>query len=288
MVKQLARIMMISLFLAGLVGGCGRYRVMSDVDGAPPDTLSWPDALIPPDAGLLDATPPDSKKAPDLGQDGAPSAFTITTTSPLTEATEGFAYKQQFAASGGTPPLGWLIKKGKIPAGLVLQSSGLLTGTPTQLGDFSFTLKAVDDATPPNVDQKAFTLKVKVAPLQITGGTVYNLLVIKVVVLPVVTIISGVKIPYNTQLQAKGGLKPYTWTQQKLPGLLRSLVPNSGIPTGLTLDKTGKLSGTVTTTKDVITVPGLPLKGFLFAARVADSQKKADTADGVFLLPAIP
>ena len=141
---------------------------------------------------------------------------------------------------------------------------------------------------PPNVDQKNFTLKVKVAPLRISGGTVYNLLIVKVVVLPMLTIIKGVKIPYNTTLQAKGGLKPYTWKQQKLPGLIRALVPKNGIPKGLTLDKSGKLSGSVSDSTDVITVPGIPLKGFLFAARVTDSQKKADTADGVFLIPVIP
>lgn len=275
--------MILALMATMVFGGCGRYRVLSEVDGAPPDLAPRADAKLSPDAGMQD-----DAKMLDLGADGAPSTFTITTSSPLIAATEGLAYKQQFAAAGGTAPLGWLIKKGKVPAGLILQSGGLLTGTPTQLGDFSFTLKAVDDATPPNVDQKVFLLKVKVAPLRVSGGTVYNLLIVKVVVLPVLTIIKGVKIPYNTTLQAKGGLKPYTWTKQKLPSLIRALVPNSGIPAGLTLDKSGKLSGTVTSSKDVITVPGIPLKGFLFAARVTDSQKKADTADGVFLIPAIP
>ncbi len=278
--KQIVFVVLVAL----LVGGCGRYRVMSDTDGAPPDTVPHADSVALSDAKIaLDAVPPDSK-LPDLGT----GTFKITNTSPLTAATEGLAYKLQFTASGGTAPLGWLVKKGKFPGGLVLQSGGLLTGTPTQLGDFSFTIKAVDDAVPPNVDQKNFTLKVKVAPLRISGGTVYNLLIVKVVVLPMLTIIKGVKIPYNTTLQAKGGLKPYTWKQQKLPGLIRALVPKNGIPKGLTLDKSGKLSGSVSDSTDVITVPGIPLKGFLFAARVTDSQKKADTADGVFLIPVIP
>ena len=285
---------MICATLALTVVGCGRYGVAADPDGAPPDQAPAPDAALPPDARtvMLDTAPPDLA-IPDLEIDtGLLKSLKITNTSPLPAATEGVAYKVQFAATGGTAPLGWLVKKGGVPHGLILQSGGLLTGTPTKVGDFPFTIKAVDDSTPPRLDQKAFTLTVKVAPLRITGGQVYNLLVVKVVVLPMITIIKGVKIPYSTQLQAKGGLKPYTWTEQKLPSLLASLVPKNGIPKGLTLDTSGKLHGSVSDTKDVVsvTIPGtsLPLKGFLFAARVTDNQKTKAKADGVFLLPAIP
>ncbi len=283
--QALAPLSLILLFVAG--AGCGRYRVLSESDGAPPDTTAQADGLLP-DVTAPDALRPDAGRPPDLKKDTKPSLFKIANASPLPSGMEGAAYKQQFGAIGAKGPVAWLIRKGKLPGGLILQASGLLGGTPTQIGDFTFTLKAVDDATPPHTDQKVFKLTIKVAPLRVTGGTVYNLLVLKVVVLPVVTIINGVKIPYNTQLQAKGGLKPYSWTQTKLPSMIRSLVPKSGLPKGLTLSKSGKLSGSVSSNKDVITVPGVPLKGFLFATRVTDSQKKADTEDGLFLIPALP
>ena len=284
--QALRRISM-ALLLVAAVSGCGRYRVLSDTDGAPPDAAVQ-DGLLP-DALPSDAKkPPDAKKPLDLKKDSKPSLFKIANTSPLPSGMEGAAYKQQFGAIGATPPVGWMIKKGKLPGGLILQANGLLSGAPTQIGDFTFTLKAVDDATPPNIDQKIFKLTIKVAPLVITGGTVYNLLVLKVIVLPMVTIIKGVKIPYNTQLQAKGGLKPYTWVETKLPSMIRSYVKTSGIPTGLTLSKTGKLSGSVSSNTDVITVPGIPIKGFLFSAKVTDSQKSPDSANGLFLIPALP
>lgn len=283
---------LLATLLVGLLPACGRYRVPGS-GGPSPDTRPSPDAVVRKDGGVVlkDASPADAMLA-DLGRDSGGSKLKITTASPLPAVTEGSSYKVQFAATGGTPPLGWLVRKGKIPAGLILQSNGLLSGKPTQIGDFAFMLKAVDDGVPPGVDQKIFSLKVKVAPLRITGGQVYNLFIVKVIVLPVMTIIKGVKLPYNTQLQALGGLKPYKWSKQKLPSLLRSLIPKSGLPAALTLDSSGKISGTVTDTKDVlnVTIPGtsLPLKGFLFAARVTDSQKKPSTADGVFLLPVIP
>jgi hypothetical protein len=46
--------------------------------------------------------------------------------------------------SGGTPPYSFSVTSGAIPPGLALDSSLMLTGTPTQAGDFSFEVTATD------------------------------------------------------------------------------------------------------------------------------------------------
>lgn len=70
----------------------------------------------------------------------------IMTTS-LPGATEGQAYSHQLLASGGTQPYTWTIDSGDLPDGLSLSSGGLISGTPTEDGDFNFTVQVEDDAT---------------------------------------------------------------------------------------------------------------------------------------------
>lgn len=51
----------------------------------------------------------------------------------------------QFTASGGTSPYTWDISTGALPAGLSLNAgTGLISGTPTTAGAYSFTLRATD------------------------------------------------------------------------------------------------------------------------------------------------
>jgi hypothetical protein len=259
------------------------------------------------DSGKIDGTPAESgdfeftAKVSDSLQGEAsrtfilkilPAGLHITTNSPLPGAMEGESYKQNLNAVGGVKPYGWLIKNGNLPAGLILESSGTVSGIPSQIGDFTFNIKVVDDDSPPGVDSKEFKLNVKVAPLEITADTIYNVYIAKIVILPMITIIEGFPIPYNTQLTAKGGLKPYHWTEQKIPGMLNFLIPKSGIPAGLTLDDDGKLHGSVTSTADVIEVSipmtQIKLKGFFFMGEVKDSQNPADSDNGIFLIPTIP
>src|SRR5262245_28571781 len=45
-------------------------------------------------------------------------------------------------ATGGTAPYTWSITAGALPAGLALQSNGLIAGTPTAAGSFSVTFQA--------------------------------------------------------------------------------------------------------------------------------------------------
>jgi len=102
--------------------------------------------------------------------------FTITTASPLPTGTIGVAYSQPLAATGGTSPYTWEISSGSPPPGLSLSaSSGVLGGTPTAVGTYTFTVRVTDyfqrSAT------KAFTLTIvsalaisAISPTTVTAG----------------------------------------------------------------------------------------------------------------------
>ena len=58
-------------------------------------------------------------------------------------------YSQQFTVSGGTAPYNYSVEAGLgiLPPGLTLSSSGLLSGTPTATGSYTFSLKYGDSTT---------------------------------------------------------------------------------------------------------------------------------------------
>jgi hypothetical protein len=95
------------------------------------------------------------------------SSLAITTTSPLPSGTVGTLYDSpglQFTASGGTGTDTWTVATGStLPAGLSLSSAGLLSGTPTAGGTFTFGITATDSAVPPAVVTSTFTLVISQA-----------------------------------------------------------------------------------------------------------------------------
>jgi len=216
----------------------------------------------------------------------------ITTDSPLRGAEEGSDYEVQFEALGGEPPYGWLIVDGAPPAGLELRADGRLAGVPSEIGDFGFRMRVVDAATPPAFAEKAFALTVEVAPLEIVADQRFDLFVTQIVVLPTITVIRDIPIPYDTRLQAHGGLRPYHWAEQDIPGALARFVPQSGIPDGLVLEEDGRLHGAVVDPDQiielVIPLTQIRLTGFFFFAEVTDSQPVADRDQAIFLLPTLP
>jgi hypothetical protein len=216
----------------------------------------------------------------------------ITTGSPLPQGEEGTPYSVTLKATGGVEPYIWGISQGALPTGLSLSSDGKITGTPASHGPHTFKVKAFDDSDPPNVGSKEFTLNIKIAPLEIIGDQQVDLWVTKIIVLPMVTSIAGFALPYNQQLQAKGGVKPYKWKEQPLPSFVSFLIPQHGIPAGLTLAENGKFSGQVSDPDSAIKV-SIPftqfsLTGFFFMAEVKDAQNPADSDSAIFLLPTLP
>ena len=221
-----------------------------------------------------------------------PEGLVVATESPLPDGEDGEPYEVRFEAVGGVAPYGWLVVDGAPPGGLELRADGTLAGVPNEIGSFPFTMRVVDAGDPPGFAEKAFELDINVAPLRIVGDQVFELFVTRVVVLPTITVVQNIPIPYRTQLTARGGLRPYHWSETEIPEGLRRFLPQAGIPEGLVLEEDGTLRGAVVDTGQVVelVIPFtmIRLTGFFFMAEVADSQGVADTDQAVFLLPTIP
>ncbi|MEK6406224.1 MAG: FG-GAP-like repeat-containing protein [Acidobacteriota bacterium] len=84
-------------------------------------------------------------------------------TSSLAGGTVGTSYSQTLTGSGGTLPYGWSLVAGlgTLPPGLGLSAGGVISGTPTTVGTYNFTVK-VTDAVPATA-QKALSIAVVVA-----------------------------------------------------------------------------------------------------------------------------
>ncbi len=221
-----------------------------------------------------------------------PEPLTIITLPDLGDFDEGEPMTVPLVALGGVPPYGWFLIDGELPEGLIVDAAGAVTGIPLAPGPFDFRVRIVDAQQPPGYDEQDFSLQIDLRPLSIVGETEYDLFAFKVIVLPLLTIIPGVPVPYSTDLMADGGLAPYGWSEQPLPGGLQGIITQAGIPDGLTLDPGGTLSGAVTNADQVITVPlilaGIDLTGFFFYAEVADSQNPAETDTALFVIPTLP
>ncbi len=216
----------------------------------------------------------------------------VVATERLPEAEEGIEYAAGLQALGGNPPYAWMIAEGALPAGLALLGDGRIAGTPSEIGDFPLLVKVFDNSALTQQAERELTLSVEIAPLDIVGEQQYDLWVFKVIVLPMITVVENIPIPYSQRLEARGGLRPYHWTEEELPAMLRPLIPQAGIPEGLELAEDGALSGAVTSTEQVVslTIPftQITLHGFFFLAQVADSQEPAESKQAVFLLPTLP
>jgi len=108
-----------------------------------------------------------------------PASLSITSSS-LATGTDGAAYAQTLAASGGTPGYKWSISSGSLPAGLTLASSGVISGTPTASGTSTFTVSVSDSGSPVQTKSAPLSIVVTTASLGTTwyvrpdGGTRYS------------------------------------------------------------------------------------------------------------------
>jgi hypothetical protein len=69
----------------------------------------------------------------------------IISTPSVPSGRVGSGYTYPLAASGGTTPYVWTVVLGALPPGMSLNNAqGLITGTPTQAGTFSFVVLLAD------------------------------------------------------------------------------------------------------------------------------------------------
>lgn len=140
--------------------------------------------------------------------DVAPAITTVT----LPGGAAGAAYSQTIAATGDAPIV-WSVSSGSLPTGITLSGGGVLSGTPSVGGTFSFVIQASNGA---GSDTQAYSVLIGAAPVVTTAslpngttGTVYS------------------------QTLAATGDTPITWT-----------VASGALPAGLLLSGAGVVSGT--------------------------------------------
>ena len=218
-----------------------------------PCILSTYHAYSVPGIYLITARSKTMCKMPPMSPDPATTSITIqcppisiTSPSILPTGTIGQSYSYQLQTSGGQPPIAYTITSGSLPPGLSLGLTGLISGTPTTAGTFSFTVRATDSCKAGmQSTQKAFSLtinfirfnKSKCPPISITSPSI----------LPTGTIGQS----YSYQLQTSGGQPPIAYT-----------ITSGSLPPGLSLGLTGLISGTPTTAGT-----------FSFTVRATDSCK---------------
>jgi hypothetical protein len=69
------------------------------------------------------------------------------TTSTLPAANIGVNYSTTIVATGGVSPYTFAVTTGALPSGLTLSSTGVISGTPTSAGSFSFTITVTDSGS---------------------------------------------------------------------------------------------------------------------------------------------
>jgi|LSQX01.3.fsa_nt_gb hypothetical protein len=93
-----------------------------------------------------------------ISSSGTSGSLEIVTGSYLTRANRNSYYSISLEASGGTAPYRWSRLSGSLPPGLRLSSSGVISGTPTSMGSYTFTVRVTDDRNARQ--EKEFSLNV--------------------------------------------------------------------------------------------------------------------------------
>lgn len=155
--------------------------------------------------------------------------YTVTVSCPtitvspntLPNAPIGQAYSQTVTQTGGTGTITWSVSSGTLPTGVTLNStSGVISGTPTVAGSYTFTITATDAFGCTGIHN--YTIVVACPTISLNPGT-----------LPP----GNVGFAYNQTITVTGSTNSFTFA-----------VSSGTLPPGVTLNTTsGVLSGTAST-----------------------------------------
>jgi hypothetical protein len=126
----------------------------------------------------------------------------------------GSTFTAQVPSTGGLGPIRFSVSGGSFPPGLSLSSSGVISGIPSLSGVFPFSIKAT--ANDGSYVIKPFSMSV----IKIESTSLPNY---------------TIGVPYSYQLLASGGSGNYAWK-----------IVSGSLPSGLTMDINGLISGTPT------------------------------------------
>ncbi|WCR02156.1 autotransporter domain-containing protein [Paracoccus saliphilus] len=202
-------------------GGKGPYSYQL-TEGRLPDGMTFED-------GTLSGTPLEAGDFPFslMATDG--NGFTIAGDYTLSVIVPGIALTPEnlpdglagteyapvsFAAEGGKTPYSFELE-GDLPEGMIFRNRAL-SGTPTEAGEFMFTVHATDQGD--FTGQREYTLTIAAPDLALTPEALPE---------------GRVNSAYSASLQAEGGTAPYAFT-----------VARGQLPEGLSLAEDGTLSGT--------------------------------------------
>jgi len=148
---------------------------------------------------------------------------------------------------GGPTAATWSIASGSLPPGVNFSSSGLLSGTATAEGSFTFVVKAAGGGTATDTETETLVIR---QPLTLTTA--------------LGAVKAEVGMPFSSQQSTGGGSGTYTWSVSK-----------GALPAGVTLANDGTVSGTPT-------LAG----GYAFTVTVTDSESRSKSVDVTLVVKA--
>lgn len=138
-----------------------------DCNPAEPDTCCYECDACPAGCYVITAITEDGETEPSAEACTEGCDVTITTESPLPDGAFNAPYSFQLDQEVGQESTEqWSIIDGALPAGLTLSPSGLISGTPTEGGNFTFTtrVEAMCTESTGDSDEKPFLLNIAGGP----------------------------------------------------------------------------------------------------------------------------